>query len=128
MPATLPQELPARGTTDWLRHFPFLRKFRWGEPVMTAGAAYLEVSVTKPPLLRPLVTPRASAEGELKSLLDEIPTWSDTMLVHMHKRFATSRLFRVHHDPQGALTARAVTLRAAVGDELSRRGLPLYAD
>ena len=95
---------------------------------MTASVAYLEVSVTKPPLRHPLVTPRSSAEDELKSLLDEIPTWSDTMLVHMHKRFATSRLFRVHHDPNGALTDRAVTLRAAVGDELARRGLPLSAD
>lgn len=95
---------------------------------MTAGTAYVDISVTKPPIRHPLVAPRSSADGELKALLDEIPTWSDTMLVHMHKRFGTSRLFRVHHAPDGELTERAKTLRAAALEEMDRRGLAPLAD
>ena len=64
------------------------------------------------------------AESELQALLDEIPTWPDAMLVHMHERFGTSRLFRVHHDPEGPLTASAEKLRAAAREEMERRGLP----
>lgn len=128
MATTQPQALPVRGTLHWLRHFPFLRKIRWGEPAITAYAAYVEVSVTKTPPRHPLVAPRSSAETELLALLDEIPSWPDAMLVHMHKRFGTSRLFRVHHDPEGPLTERALTLRAAALDEMGRRGLEALAD
>ncbi len=95
---------------------------------MTAYAAYVEVSVTKTPIRHPLVAPRASAETELSALLDEIPGWPDAMLVHMHKRFGTSRLFRVHHDPDGPLTASALTLRAAALEEMDRRGLEALAE
>lgn len=90
---------------------------------MTAGTAYVDISVTKPPLRHPLVAPRSSADDELKALLVEIPTWPDTMLVHMHKRFGTSRLFRVRHDPAGELTERAKTLRDAAFAEMERRGI-----
>lgn len=129
MAATQPQASFARGTLDWLRHFSFLRNLRWGKPAMTAGTAYVDISVTKPPLRHPLVAPRSSAEDELKALLEEISTWSDTMLVHMHKRFGTSRLFRVHHDPEGELTDRAMALRAEALAEMERRGIaPLDED
>ncbi|AEQ52187.1 hypothetical protein KKY_2178 [Pelagibacterium halotolerans B2] len=74
------------------------------------------------------MAPRSSAESELSALLDEIPSWPDAMLVHMHKRFGTSRLFRVHHDPDGPLTQRALTLRAAAFEEMSRRGLEALAE
>ena len=95
---------------------------------MTAYAAYVEVSVKKTPPRHPLVAPRSSAETELLALLDEIPGWPDAMLVHRHKRFGTSRLFRVHHDPDGPLTEHAMTLRAAARDEMSRRGLDALAE
>lgn len=63
------------------------------------------------------------AEAELQALLTEIPTWDDALLVHMHKRYGASRLFRVHHAPDGPLTPRAQTLLAAVEAEMHRRGL-----
>jgi hypothetical protein len=75
-----------------------------------------------------LVAPRPSAETELLALLDEIAGWPDVMLVHMHKRFGTSRLFRVHHDPDGPLTEHAMTLRAAALEEMTRRGLEALAE
>lgn len=90
---------------------------------MTACAAFVEVPVTIMPPERPRVAPRLKAESELRSLLEEIPGWPDAMLVHMHKRFSTSRLFRVHHDPAGPLTARAEALRDAALAEMERRGL-----
>lgn len=71
------------------------------------------------------VPPRARAETELQALLAEIPTWDDAMLAHMHRRYGESRLFRVHHAPDGPLTERAQALRAAVEAEMAQRGLPL---
>jgi len=91
---------------------------------MAACAAYVEVSVTKTPPRAPLVAPRPTAEAELRALLDEIPSWPDAMLTHMHERFGASRLFRVHHDPDGPLTGHARILRAAAREEMARRGLP----
>ena len=95
---------------------------------MSAGAAYLEVPVTTRPPERMLVVPRQKAEAELQSLLDEISTWPDAMLEHMHKRVSTSRLFRVRHDPEGPLTARAETLRDAALAEMQLRGLQALPD
>lgn len=95
---------------------------------MTACAAYVEVSVTKTPPRGPLVAPRSTAESELRALLDEIPTWPDAMLVHMYRRFGSSRLFRIHHDPNGPLTDSARKLRAAALEEMERRGLPIPSE
>ncbi|MCD7060302.1 hypothetical protein [Pelagibacterium xiamenense] len=61
----------------------------------------------------------------MASLLAEIPTWDDHLLTHMYKRFATSRLFRIHHEADGELTDRAQTLLARAGAELAERGLPI---
>ncbi|WP_404402744.1 hypothetical protein [Pelagibacterium halotolerans] len=61
----------------------------------------------------------------MASLLAEIPTWDDHMLAHMYMRFATSRLFRVYHKPDGDLTDCARTLLARAGAELAERGLPI---
>lgn len=90
---------------------------------MTAYAAYVEVPVNKTPPRHPLVAPRLNADSELLALLEEIPSWPDAMLVHMHKRFSTSRLFRVRHEPDGPLTERAAALRDAAFAEMERRGL-----
>lgn len=97
---------------------------------MSASSALVEVSVTSSPPERPRVAPRLNAEAELLSLLEEIPTWSDAMLVHMHKRFVSSRLFRVHHAPNGPLTRQAERLRDATIAEMGVRGLqvPPQAD
>ncbi|SDG50075.1 hypothetical protein SAMN04487974_103230 [Pelagibacterium luteolum] len=127
MAATQPQAGPASGTIDRLRNFLFV-KLRWGEPSMSASAAFLEVSVTSSPPERPRVAPRLNAEAELLHLLEEIPTWPDAMLVHMHKRFVSSRLFRVHHDPNGPLTKRAERLRDAALAEMRVRGLQAPPD
>ena len=81
----------------------------------------------KPPN-RSLVAPRAQAESELRALLDEIPTWSDAMLLHMHHRFGTGRLFRVRHGTEEVLTEGAKRLRMAARDEIDRRGLALFSD
>ncbi len=90
---------------------------------LAARAAYVEVSVINTPPNGRLVRPRAEAQSELQSLLDEIPHWSDDMLVHMHKRFGESRLFRVHHAPDGELTERARILLQAARAEMLVRGL-----
>jgi len=90
---------------------------------MPAYAAHVEVSVTKTPPRRPLVAARSSAESELYALLEEISTWEDAMLLHMHKRFSTSRLFRVRYMPDGPLTERAIMLRNAAQAEIEVRGL-----
>ncbi|WP_147276054.1 hypothetical protein [Pelagibacterium lacus] len=82
---------------------------------------------TRPPE-PPRIAPRSKSESEMRALLDEIPSWPDAMLLHMHKRFATSRLFRVHHDPHGPLTERAVLLRDAAGTEIALRGLSPLAE
>lgn len=76
----------------------------------------------------PLIPPRKAAGAEFDALLSEITTWTDEMLVHMYARFGTSRLFRVHHDPEGPLTDRAIILRYACRDEMERRGLPVPED
>ncbi|WP_196257932.1 hypothetical protein [Pelagibacterium limicola] len=69
------------------------------------------------------VRPRPQAQAELQALLDEIPQWDDEMLLHMHKRYSESRLFRVHHAADGELTERAKLLLDATGAELAVRGL-----
>lgn len=91
---------------------------------LAAHAAYVEVSVTNIPPNGRRVRPRPEAQAELEALLDEIPNWSDDMLVHMHKRFGESRLFRVRHAPDGPLTSRARILLNATRAEMILRGLP----
>lgn len=71
------------------------------------------------------IAARPGAEHEMTALLAEIPTWDDALLAYMYRRFATSRLFRVHHRPDGALTARAQQLLARAEAELEARGLPV---
>lgn len=95
---------------------------------MPAYAAHVEVSVTKTPPRRPRVAARSSAESELYALLEEISTWDDAMLLHMHERFSTSRLFRVRYRPDGPLTERAIILRNAAQAEIDVRGLNPPAD
>lgn len=90
---------------------------------LAAHAAYVEVSVTNIPPDGRLVPPRPAAQAELQALLDEIPQWPDDMLLHMHKRFAESRLFRVHHAADGPLTDRARILLHATKAEIILRGL-----
>lgn len=116
------------GTLNRLRHFPDIWDVWWGKPVMASCTAYLDVSVTDFSPRRPLVPPRSSAASELQALLEEIPTWSDTMLTHMYKRFGSSRLFRLHHRVDGPLTERAQQLRFAALAELERRGLKIPSD
>lgn len=123
MVTTQPQTNLANGFFDWLRTFSVLEKVRWGSLSSSAPLAVLDGPVTTMPPERPRVAPRLDAEAELKSLLDEIPAWPDSMLIHMHKRFTTSRLFRVHHEPGGPLTGRAEILRDATRSEMDRRGL-----
>lgn len=74
-------------------------------------------------LEKPLVSPRPQADAELAELLLEIAGWDDHMLTHMHGRFSTSRLFRVHHEPDGPLTPHAERLLAETRAEMARRGL-----
>lgn len=95
---------------------------------LASRAAYVEVSVTKSPPDGRRIAPRAEAEAELRALLDEIPQWPDDMLVHMHRRYGESRLFRVHHAPDGALTERARTLLNATRTEMMLRGLTIRDD
>ncbi len=90
---------------------------------MTMIATYVDLPVTNMPPERPRVPPRTNADSELRALLEEIPTWPDAMLIHMHERFGTSRLFRVRHDPAGELTERAKQLRDAAYHEMTVRGL-----
>ncbi|WP_157970149.1 hypothetical protein [Pelagibacterium sediminicola] len=81
--------------------------------------------MTKSPPHGRRIAPRAEAEAELRALLDEIPQWPDDMLMHMHRRYGESRLFRVHHAPDGVLTERARTLLNATRSEMMLRGLTL---
>lgn len=41
----------------------------------------------------------------------------------MHRRFSTSRLFRLRHDPDGEMTLTARRLLIAAEEEIIRRGL-----
>jgi hypothetical protein len=90
---------------------------------LAARAAYVEVSVTNIPPDGRRISPRPQAQAELQALLDEIPLWSDDILLHMHRRFAESRLFRVHHAADGPLTDRARILLHATRAEIILRGL-----
>lgn len=92
---------------------------------LASRAAYVEVSVIKSPSDGRRIAPRAEAQAELKALLDEIPQWPDDVLVHMHRRYGESRLFRVHHAADGELTERARTLLNATHTEMMLRGLTM---
>ncbi|WP_127145274.1 hypothetical protein [Pelagibacterium montanilacus] len=63
------------------------------------------------------------ADRELVELLAEIPKWDNKRLTYMHRRFTESRLFRVHHNPEGPLTPRAQKLLNAARFEMEVRGL-----
>jgi len=77
----------------------------------------------------PRIPRRAAAAAEIDALLAEIPTWDDHLLLHMHRRYLTSRLFRVRYDPQGELTPAARRLLITVEEEIARRALdPLPID
>lgn len=95
---------------------------------ISAGAVFVEVSESFMPPNTPLVPPRRGADLELDALLTEIPSWDDHTLLHMHRRYGESRLFRVHHQPESPLTERAQRLLAAVDTELERRGLSVEPD
>jgi hypothetical protein len=95
---------------------------------LATRAAYVEVSVINTPSNGRHIRPRASAQAELEALLGEIPQWSDEVLLHMHRRFGESRLFRVHHAPDGQLTDRTRILLHATRAEMILRGLGDEAD
>lgn len=95
---------------------------------LVSRAAYVEVSVTNSPPKGRRIAPRAKAQAELQALLDEIPQWPDDVLVHMHRRYAESRLFRVHHAADGELTERARSLLDATHAEMALRGLTMKDD
>lgn len=72
---------------------------------------------------------RAAATAEIDALLAEIPTWDDRLLLHMHRRYLTSRLFRVRYNPEAELTPAARRLLITVEEEIARRNLePLPLD
>ncbi len=98
---------------------------RLGGSWVSAGAAVAEVRL--PPMASKMSTinPRAAARSELDTLLSEISGWDNTILIHMYKRFATSRLFRVRHDMSAPMTEHAICLREAAKAEIQRRGLAL---
>lgn len=49
-------------------------------------------------------------------------------MLHMYRRYGESRLFRIHHDPEKEMTARAQRLRAAVRACLEDRGIAVPED
>lgn len=122
MGTTQPQPLSV-SVSEWFRAFTQLGKAPRRDFSATAQSAAVEAEVKLDTPQRPKIAPRGKADAELAALLAEIPTWPDSMLVHMHKRFATSRLFRRRHDPRGPLTDRALVLRHAALAEIQRRGL-----
>ena len=74
------------------------------------------------------VPKRAEADVEARKLLAEIPDWDDRLLLYMHRRFRTSRLFRLHHRPEGEMTPMAAQLLATADAEIARRNLAALPD